>query len=643
MENYILQMTPSAFYSRATNMTCHNYCNPPSAIPIGVKSLLGLGLKYCIKAPRPTNKLDTTIDRFKNDVRRISFWKFNPPEEEEGTTYIPELYIKGNWEPRDSTVEIEKCITNFECDLRAKQKRYNKPTLSNLKKSQWEQTKTLKNHDEYIVIEADKNLGGCILNRPIYNGKGVSEHLGNTNVYKPLTKIQAMNRHRIITRKMSIFAAKWFAKKQLSKAENHFLIESIHKYPDNIAKFRMSLKAHKTPWKMRPIVCCAGTMLNNLSRWLDYWFQKLKPLLPTYIKDSNQLLEELASLGALPPNAKLATADANSMYTNIDTDHAILVIGLWLDSLQINNQLPPNFPLGAIKEAMELVMRNNIFEWGDMYFLQLLGTAMGTSAACMWATIYFTVHEAGMLIPKYDQHLLLFKRFIDDMIIVWLDDSPSDDTWNNFKEDTNNFGILTWEFEELSLSVDFLDLTISIEANRITTKTYQKALNLYQYIMPNSAHPPWMMRGIIYSLMRNYYRQNTKMSDYVSMGVKLFQRHVARGWSRIVMKEYILSADIKLRSNKNPTSVTSQPQEPASNKERLFIHLEYHPNDIPRKRIREIYNQHCSEVFERVLSIKQTTVCYSRAKNIKDTVTKAKLHQAPGQEASKFYSGELSS
>ena len=60
------------------------------------------------------------------------------------------------------------------------------------------------------------------------------------------------------------------------------------------------------------------------------------------------------------------------------------------------------------------------------------------------------------------------------------------------------------------------------------------------------------------------------------------------------MKEYILSADIKLRSNKNPTSVTSQPQEPASNKERLFIHLEYHPNDIPRKRIREIYNQHCS-------------------------------------------------
>ena len=91
-------------------------------------------------------------------------------------------------------------------------------------------------------------------------------------------------------------------------------------------------------------------MINNLSRWLDYCSQKLKPLLPTYIKDSNQLLEELANLGVLPPNAKLATADANSMYTIIDTDHAILDIGLWLDSLQINNQLPPNFPLGAMQK-----------------------------------------------------------------------------------------------------------------------------------------------------------------------------------------------------------------------------------------------------------------------------------------------------
>ncbi|KAL7531069.1 hypothetical protein ACHAWF_003617, partial [Thalassiosira exigua] len=50
-------------------------------------------------------------------------------------------------------------------------------------------------------------------------------------------------------------------------------------------------------------------------------------------------------------------------------------------------------------------------------------------------------------------------------------------------------------------------ISILIENNRISTSTYQKPINLYQYIPPSSAHPPYMMRGIIFSLMRNYKRQ----------------------------------------------------------------------------------------------------------------------------------------
>ena len=38
-------------------------------------------------------------------------------------------------------------------------------------------------------------------------------------------------------------------------------------------------------------------------------------------------------------------------------------------------------PLKAVKAAMALIMKNNIFEFGDLYFLQLIGTAMSTSTA----------------------------------------------------------------------------------------------------------------------------------------------------------------------------------------------------------------------------------------------------------------------
>ena len=275
---------------------------------------------------------------------------------------------------------------------------------------------------------------------------------------------------------------------------------------------------------------------------------------------------------------------------------------------------------------------------------------MGTSAACMWATIYFAVHEMGKLEPTYGRHLLLFKRFIDDIFGIWIGNSNGIE-WDNFKNDTNNFGILTWEFEEPATTVNFLDLTISIERNRIRTTTYQKKLNLYQYIPPNSAHPPGMMKGIIYGLMRNYRRQNTKDADYNTMVIKLFHRHVARGWNKAVMKDYILTAHSKIsqlamsQPTRLPTGTPPNMPTPSptiTNKERLFIHMEYHPNDIPKKSVRAIYEHCCKSTFEEVLDIQQTTIAYSRPPNLKDTLTKAKLHQAPGKEASKYYSGELS-
>ena len=148
---------------------------------------------------------------------------------------------------------------------------------------------------------------------------------------------------------------------------------------------------------------------------------------------------------------------------------------------------------------MKLIMENNVFGFGNLYFLQLIGTAMGTSCACIWATIYYGVHENNCIIPKYGKHLPLFDRFLDDIIGAWIGNHT--DEWASFKEDLNDFGILTWEVSELSPSVDFLDLTLSIEDGRIVSKTYQKPMNLFLYLPPSSSHPPGCIKGTIYGLI----------------------------------------------------------------------------------------------------------------------------------------------
>ncbi len=77
------------------------------------------------------------------------------------------------------------------------------------------------------------------------------------------------------------------------------------------------------------------------------------------------------------------------MYNNIDIEHAIQVITWWLDELEAEGKLPNGFPIEAVKFSMRVIMKNNIFQLRVLYFLPLIGTAMGTSAACMWATLYF--------------------------------------------------------------------------------------------------------------------------------------------------------------------------------------------------------------------------------------------------------------
>ena len=140
--------------------------------------------------------------------------------------------------------------------------------------------------------------------------------------------------------------------------------------------------------------------------------------------------------------------------------------------------------------------------------------------------------------------------------------------------------------------------------------------------------PPRMIRGIIYSIMHNYMHQNMHYSNYKEMAAKLFNRHVARGWDRATMKWYILEANNKLlRQPITKQQSIIQQQSTATttehriNKERLFLHFEYHCCHIPKQQVRAIYDATCRDTFKSKLQIKQLTTAYSRPTNIRETVS----------------------
>ena len=125
--------------------------------------------------------------------------------------------------------------------------------------------------------------------------------------YHPLRQIQNGQRPDVIP---------------FSKAEATFLSRTFRRDADKLARFRMMPKIHKNPFKLRGLVCSAGTFANDWSKWLDYQLKKLLPFIKSYLRDSQTLLDDLKPR-QFPPSARLFTADANAMYDNMDTDHAI--------------------------------------------------------------------------------------------------------------------------------------------------------------------------------------------------------------------------------------------------------------------------------------------------------------------------------
>jgi hypothetical protein len=61
-------------------------------------------------------------------------------------------------------------------------------------------------------------------------------------------------------------------------------------------------------------------------------------------------------------------------------------------------------PVDFVIEALAKIIRSNIFQFGDTYWKQTRGCAMGTNAAFNYAYLYIGLLEAQHLLPRYRTH-----------------------------------------------------------------------------------------------------------------------------------------------------------------------------------------------------------------------------------------------
>ena len=370
------------YFSRPSNMAFHDFTKRHKPQK-NLRSLLGLGLKF-IPTPSLTNcwsrLKQSSYERLFRSVH-LRFHFAGKPPSEGTTTYDPKSYVHSTWTPPHWTIPpiaLEERLTCFSSALSKLFK--TRQGKTNLLPHQHRALRTLQQQQTFFIVPCDKNLGPAIIERHDYLKIAMRDHISDTTTYKSLTTSEIDRYSSDITK--NILGWMKTHHKKLTKMERAFLRKKLKSNKSPYARFYLTLKAHKLKpgqtvddLKSRPIVSCPGSLLHGLGIWVDRKLQEVAQRIVSYFKNTLELKKELLNLH-LPRNARLFTADAVSMYTNIPTHTALNLIGKYLDQYQRKHN--NDYPKDAVRAGLRLVMTMNIFTFGDLTLKQLNGTAMGT-------------------------------------------------------------------------------------------------------------------------------------------------------------------------------------------------------------------------------------------------------------------------
>ena len=162
-------------------------------------------------------------------------------------------------------------------------------------------------------------------------------------------------------------------------------------------------KIHKPNNPGRPIVSACSFPTELISSYLDKVMTPIVKSLPSYIKGSNHALEIFRNFNFSGEN--------KIFFTVIPNNEGLQALKY------LFNQRPIKKPsLETLPRLTRLVLTLNCFWFGDNYYKQINGVAMGTKMGPGYANLYVGFIENTFFSnyngPKPD----LYKRFIDDWV-----------------------------------------------------------------------------------------------------------------------------------------------------------------------------------------------------------------------------------
>ena len=298
-----------------------------------------------------------------------------------------------------------------------------------------------------------------------------------------------------------------------------------------LCRFYLLPKLHKLILSWREICSSPCWLTYIVSIFIDALLQPLMQQIPTYIKNSSNIVKDLTYM-QFPAECILLESDVEALYPSIVINDGLHALNSFLLDLNWNSTT-----IHVVVKLTEWVLKNNYLQFNNETYLQTVGTAMGTPLANTYSTIFMHKLENKALHLCHAISLpppLYLIRYLDDIFGIFSNELHA----HLFMYYLKTIYPLSIRFtHKISTSkAVILDLEIYKPNNfeqkhYLYTNLYQKPLNKYLYLPPISSHPQHVFSNLVTNSLTRINNTCTTKSHYKTHKRCLYQRLIARGFS----------------------------------------------------------------------------------------------------------------
>ena len=214
---------------------------------------------------------------------------------------------------------------------------------------------------------------------------------------------------------------------------------------------------------------------------------------------------------------------------------------------------------------LTLILTLNNFLFNDEHYIQINDCSISTKCAHPpYACLFMEWFENLNILPKIRNYITIYVRFIDDIFFVWR--GSERELLEFFEEINKTHPTIKFDCQYSRESVNFLDTTVKVVNNKLTTTLFTKPTDRRAYLHTRSYHPTSTKKAIAYSQAARIRRICSDINDFWKHANQLKKDLLHRGY-----KDGEISHEIERAASQDRSSLLTYKEKETSTRIPLIV------------------------------------------------------------------------